>query len=115
MIASLMRQGLYRVSIGLSEECFSKNDYLNKCDGAFGTIAMSLSPSLRYLNRSIEDPNELWTRSDRTFGVIDEDHNNTVERILSTIRTLDPKFLASNLSDEVVQDEEKAEASTQLV
>ena len=73
MISSLMRQGLCRVSIGLGKECFNENDWLNKCDGAFGTIAMGLSPSLCYLIRSIEDPKELWTRLDRTFGVIDED------------------------------------------
>ena len=59
MIASLMRQGLYRVSIGLDEECFSENDWLNKCDGAFGRIALGLSPSLHYLSRSIEAPKEI--------------------------------------------------------
>ena len=85
---------------------------MNKSYGAFGTIATSLSPSLRYLIRSIEDPKELWTRLDRTFGVIDEDHNSILERISSTISTLDPKFLASTLSGEVVQDEEEAKAST---
>ena len=59
MITSLMRQGLYRVSIGIGKECFSENDWLNKCDVAFGRIAPGLSPSLRYLGRSIEDPKEL--------------------------------------------------------
>ena len=52
---------------------------------------------------------------DKTFGVIDEDHNRIFERISSTISTLDPKFLASTLSDEVVQDEEEAKASTQSI
>ena len=42
-----------------SEEFFSENDWLNKCDAYFGTIALGLSPSLRYLSRSIEDPKEL--------------------------------------------------------
>ena len=59
MTSSLMRQGLCRVSIGLGKECFSKINWLNKSDGAFGTIATGLSPSLRYLIRSIEDPKEL--------------------------------------------------------
>ena len=81
MISSLMRQGLCRVSIGIGKECFSKTNWLNKSDGAFGTIATGLSPSLRYLNRSIEDPKELWTRLDKTFGMIYEDHNSTLERI----------------------------------
>ena len=99
MIASLKRQGLYGVSIGLSEESFeSENDSPNECDTDFGTIALALSPSVRYLSRSIEYPKELWTRLDRTFGMIDEDHNSTLERTSITIRVPDPKFSASTLS-----------------
>ena len=100
MISSLMRQGLCRVSIGIDRECFSKIGWLNESDGAFGTIAMGLSPSLRYLIRSIEDPKELWTRLDRTFGMIYEDHNSTLESTSSTISILDPKIFASTLSNE---------------
>ena len=60
MIASMKRQDLYEVSIGLGEESYeSKNDWLNACDGDFGTTGLTLSPSLRYLSRSIEDPKEL--------------------------------------------------------
>ena len=70
MISSLMRQGLCWVSIGLGKECFSKINWLNKSYGYFGTIATGLSPSLCYLIRSIEDPKELWTRLDRTFGML---------------------------------------------
>ena len=87
------------MSIGLGKECFSENYWLNKCDRDFGTIAMGLSHSLLYLIRSIEnprkyieDPKELWTRLDRNFGVIDEDHNRILERISSTISTLDQKY-----------------------
>ena len=115
MISSLMRQGLFWVSIGLSKECFSKINWLNKSDGAFGTIATGLSPSLRYLIRSIEDPKELWIRLDRTFGMIYEDHNSTLESTSSTISILDTKISASTLSDEVFQDKEEAKASTQSI
>ena len=83
MISSLMRQGLCQVSIGISKECLSKINWLNKSDGAFGTIATGLSLSLRYLIRSIEDPKELWTILDRTFGVIDEDHNRIMREYLA--------------------------------
>ena len=76
---------------------------------------MTLSPSLHYLSRSIEDPKELWTRLDRTFQNIDEDHNITLESTSSTIIVPDPKFSASTLYDEVVQDEEEAESSTQSI
>ena len=47
------------MSIGLGEEFFSENVRLNECDAAFGTMTLALSPSLRYLSRSIEDPKEL--------------------------------------------------------
>ena len=52
---------------------------------------------------------------DRTFGVIDEDHNRNLERKPRTTIVLDPKLLASTLSDEVVQDEEEAETSTKSI
>ena len=78
-------------------------------------MKLAFSPSLRYLGRSIKDPQEIWTRLDRLFGMIDEDHNSTLESTYSTISILDPKILASTLSNEVVQDEEEAEASTQSI
>ena len=52
---------------------------------------------------------ELWTRLDITFG-IDSRWSTS-----STISILDPKISASTLSDEVVQDKEDAEASTQSI
>ena len=87
------------MSIGLGKESYYRDIYwMNECDGAFGTITLALSPSLRYLSRSIEYPKELWTRLDRTFGMIDEDHNSTLESTSSTIIILDPKISTSTLS-----------------
>ena len=99
------------MSIGLGEEYYeSENDWLNECDASFGTIALALS---HYLTKSVEYyPKDLWTKLDRTFRNIDEDHNSTLERTSSTIRVLDPKFLASTLSDEVVQNEEEEKSSS---
>ena len=91
------------------------NDWLNAKDKSFEIMKLALSPSLRYLRRSIKDPQELWTRLDRTFGMIDEDHNRTLERISSTISIPDLKISTSTLSDQFVQDEEEAEASTQSI
>ena len=68
-------------------------------------MKLALSPSLCYLSRSIKDPQELWARLDRTFG--------STWSTSSTISILDPKSSASTLFDEVVQDEEEVEASTQ--
>ena len=78
-------------------------------------MKLALSPSLCYLSRSIKDPQELWTRLDRTFGMINEDHNSTLESTSRTISIIYPKISSSTLSDEVVQDEEQAEASTQSI
>ena len=49
---------------------------------------------------------------ERTFGKIDDDHNSTLDSTSSTVRVPDPKFLASTLSAEVVQDEEEAKSSS---
>ena len=103
----LKRQDLYEVSIGLGEEFFEKkDDWLNECDAAYGTMCMAISPSMRYLKMSVKNPKDLWKILDITFGMIDEDHNITLESIFRTISILNPKFSASTLSDEVVQDEE---------
>ena len=116
MFASLKRRGLYEVSVGLGNESYqNENDWLNDGDRDFGAICLALSPSLRYLIGSAEYPKNLWKTLDRNFGKHDEDHNSTLERISSTISILDPKFSASTLSDDVVQDEEEAEFSTHSI
>ena len=113
MIASLKRQGLYEVSIGLGAESFeSENDWLNECDADLGTMLLAISLSLCYLKRSIEFPKDLWTKLDKTFGKHNEDNNITLDITSSTTRVIYSKLLASNLSVEVVQDEEEAESST---
>ena len=52
---------------------------------------------------------------DRTIGKHNEDHNSTLEITSSTTRVLYSKFSTSTLSNEVVQDEEEAESSTQSI
>ena len=86
MIIFLNKQHLFWVSDGFSRNYLeSENDWLNAKDVAFEIMKLALSPSLRYLSRSIKDPQELWTRLERTFGMIDEDHNSTLESTSSTI------------------------------
>ena len=116
MIGFLHRRKLFWVSDGLGRNSFeSEDDWINAKDVAFEIMKMALSPILRYLSRSIKDPHELWTRLERTFGMIDEDHNSTWESTSSTISILDSKVSASPLFDEVVQDEEEAKAFTQSI
>ena len=82
IIIFMKRQDLLWVSYGFSRKYFeSDNDWLNAKDVACEIMKLALSPSLPYLSRSTKDPEELWTRLDRTFGMIDEHHNNTLERI----------------------------------
>ena len=108
MIVFLNRQDLFWVSDGFGRKYFeSENDWLNSKDVSFEIMKLALSPSLRYLSRSIKIPQELQTRLERTFGMIDEDHNSTLERTYGTISILDPKISTSTLSNEVVQDEEE--------
>ena len=116
MIASLKRQDLYEVSLGLGKEYYeNENDQLNDGDRSYGAICLSLSNNLYYLIDSAEYPKEVWTILDRTFGKHNEDHNRNLEITSSTTRVIYSKLLASNLSDEVVQDEEKAESSSQSI
>ena len=108
MIGFLHRRKLFWVSDGLGRNSFeSENDWLNAKDRAFEIMELALSPSMHYHSRSIKDPQELLTRLDRTFG--------STWSTSSTTSILDPKILASTLSDEVVQDEEEAETSTQSI
>ena len=110
MIICLRRQKLFSVSIGLGRHNFeSDNDWLKAKDKAFEIMELALSPSMRYHNRSIKDPQELWERLDRTFG--------STWSTSSTISILDSKVSAPTLSDKVVQYEyeDEAEASTQSI
>ena len=104
------------MSTGLGKESYENdNDWLNDGDRAFGAIGLPLSPSLSYLIGSAEYPKEVWTKLDRTFGKHNEDHNSTLDITASTIRVLHSKYSSSTLSDEVVQDEDKAESSTHSI
>ena len=78
-------------------------------------MCIAISPSMCYLKMSVKNPKDLWTKLDRIFGKHSEDHNRTLESTSSTIIVLDPKFLASTLSVEFVQDEEVAKSSTQSI
>ena len=116
MIAYLKKQGLYEVSIRLGKESYEyDNDWPNDYDRAFAKIFLAFSPSLCYLIDSAEYPKDLWIELDRTFGKKNEDHYSNLESIPRTKRVIYSKFSASTPSNEVVQDEEEAESSTQSI
>ena len=94
MIASLKRQDLYEVSIGIGKDSYEyENDCLNDNDRYFGTICLALSPSFLYLVKSVEYPNDLWTKLDRTFGKNNEDHYIKLESTSNTTRVLSSKVV----------------------
>ena len=59
MIVFLNRQDLFWMSDGFGRNFESENDWLNAKEAAFEIMKLALSPSLRYLNRSIKDPQEI--------------------------------------------------------
>ena len=116
MISSLKRQGIYEVYIGLSKESYEYENYwLNEGDRYFGTICLAFSPSLCYLIDSAEYPKDIWIELDKTLGKHNEDYYSDLQGTFITTRVIYSKFLASTLSNEVVQDEEEAESSTQSI
>ena len=116
MISSLKRQGLYEVYIGLGKEYYEDDNYwINDGDRDFGTICLAFLPSLCYLIDYAEYPKDLQTKLDRTFGMHNEDHYRNLESTPSTTRVLYSKVSTCTLYDEVVQDEEELESSTQSI
>ena len=108
MIASLKRQGLYEVSIGLGKDSYEyENDQINDGDRYFGTIYLDLSPSLHDLVKYVEYPKDLWIELERTFGKQNENHSTNLECTTNTTRVLSSKLQASIIFDEFFQDEEE--------
>ena len=105
------------MSIGLGRESYeNENGWLNDSDRAFGSMCLALDDSLYYLiPNHAEYQKKFWPILDRTFGKPNEDHNSTLEIASSTTRVLPSKYMATTLSDEVVQDEDEAESSTHSI
>ena len=104
MIASLKRQGLYEVSIGLGKE---SNDWINDGDRYFGRICTTFSPSLCYLIDSVEYPKDLWTTLDSFLGKDNEDPSSYVESsFISLMISLSQYVSSSIVSNEFDHDEE---------
>ena len=57
-----MRQGLYEIFIGASEESYEEpSDQLNDCDRAIGAICLAISPCMHYLIDYVDYPKDIWT------------------------------------------------------
>lgn len=67
----LKHQGLYRVIMGMESEpigIIEKRKWCNRCDEAFGTLCMSISPYLLFHVESCTIPNEIQTTVESPFG-----------------------------------------------
>jgi hypothetical protein len=117
MIAFLKRQCLFDMCIGNTRDFDSdeeENDWLNDCDRAFGAICLAMSPCMRYLSKTAENPSDLWVQLDREFGKQEEeDHASLLENKPSEISlcVLSDHVLAST----IVQDEEETVDSTLIL
>ena len=81
----LKRHGYYRVTMGLETEPqddTEKIKWFNKCDEAFGTLCMSVSPDLLFHIESATTPNEVWTKLETLFGKQDELRGHQLENEL---------------------------------
>ena len=81
----LKRHGYHRVTVGLETEpqdATEKIKWFNKCDEAFGTLCMSVSPGLLFHIESSTTPNEVWTKLETLFGKHDELRGHQLENEL---------------------------------
>ena len=104
MIASLKRQGLYEVSIGIGKESYEyDNDQLNDGDRAYGAICGIFSPSLLIeIIEFAEYPKDLQIELDRIFGKLNKEFYRNLESTFRNTRFTYSKVPAFTLSDEVV-------------
>ena len=72
MCAYLKRKCLYDVSISAMREldsCQEKCDWLNDNDRSYGTMCLTITPTMRYLTDSTEYPFKLWINIDEALGM----------------------------------------------
>ena len=86
MISSLKRQGLYDVSIGSGIESYEElHDQLNEFDRSFGSMCLSISPSMCYLVYYANYPKDLWKKLDRNLGKHNKDDSINLESTYDTL------------------------------
>lgn len=78
----MKRHGYHRVTMGLEiepQDAAEKIKWFNKCDEAFGTLCMSVSPDLLFHIESATTPNAVWTTLGNLFGKQDELRSHQLE------------------------------------
>ena len=76
MCAYINEKCLYNVSISAVREpgsCQEKCDWINYCDGAYGTMCIFICPTMHYLLDFVEYPFKLWRNIDEALSMYKED------------------------------------------
>ena len=62
-----------------------KPKWFNKCDEAYGTVCLSVSPDLLFHIESLDTPNEVWTKLETLFGTQDSMRGHMLENELISL------------------------------
>ena len=62
-----------------------KSKWFNKCDEAYGTLCLSVSPDLLFHIESLNSPNEIWTKLETLFGTQDLMRGHMLENELISL------------------------------
>ncbi|XP_059068195.1 uncharacterized protein LOC131858764 [Cryptomeria japonica] len=62
-----------------------KPKWLNKCDEAYGTLCLSVSPDLLFHIESLNLPNEIWKKLETLFGTQDSMRGHMLENELISL------------------------------
>ena len=90
------------------ESCQEKCDWINDNARAYGTMCLTIPPTMCYLLDSAEYPFELWRNLDEALGMQQEDVSYLERKQMGTsLFFLPPMILTSCTFQEVVRNEEK--------
>ena len=111
MFAYIKRHCLYDVSIGAMREpksCQEKDACLNDNDRAYGTMCLTIPPTMRYILDSTNYPFDLWINLDEALGMQQEDVSYMESKKMGTSFCVLPRMIsASYISQEAVRNEEE--------
>ena len=62
-----------------------KSKWFNKCDEAYGTLCLSVSPDFLFHIESLDTPNQIWLRLESLFGTQDSMRGHMLENELISL------------------------------
>ena len=76
--------------MGLETKLDKDEDYhkwFNKCDEAYGTLCLSISPNFLFHIESLDTQNEIWTKLKNLFGTQDSMRGHMLENELISFKS----------------------------